>query len=732
VRSEEDLSEVDDGVMYGYFKESVLGQGYTTAEFSLPATHFDLTASPDWNRVITNIAGCNGAAGVLNNDRDLYPFVPNMDISFERALPTREAVYNEAGQKLTETIYSFTRAGNAQYIPAFKREYNNGVLAYAKYNVLTGVASTIQQKQEFSFDVVSGQQQQNTSAYFYQGNAHIYPTKIESQSGDGKLLRMLTRYTKDYDASIAIDSASLALKSMAEKNINAPIEIINQIERNGVARTVSANLTRFATFNPGGLQPSKTAVFRNAAGATDFQFSSIVSGNFVNDPRYYTTGNFTDYNSYGQLLTGDNAKGKTSAALYDDYSRLPLATVTNARHDEILYSNFEEGSLTGLWFEANGQASVTAHSGKYSVVTGPSAVLYKELKRKTGSVAYVFSAWINSTAAGNLNVSVTNTSTSQIVNQTINIAAGDWGYYQVRVPVEAMGQNFRLRVWGSASLLIDDVIFRPEEADLQANSYDVTSQNKLATSGANGAFVQYGYDSANRIKYVFDQDRNIVQKTTYILRTNQDQFAPVLSFEQNQLVNQPVYFSSSNYPVFTGDGLTYTWNFGDGSAPVTTPSPNSVTHTYSQIGNYTVSLTKSSPYYGSITVNKNVVVSQPQVSTTQLASLSGDIILTFSNASNQIVAQFTQSQLSAGTSTIAPGVYTLRIGTSSSPYSSSNPSGYKSVHYTTYGPDYSNPMPYCIPSQPGKTTYDFYIDLTGKARLSVSTDSQACPVSEIE
>lgn len=732
VRSDEDLSEVDDGVMYGFFKESITGQGYMTSEFSLPATHFDLTAGLDWSRVITNIAGCNGTGGTLNNDRDLYPFVPNMDIGFERGMPTREAVYNEAGQKLSETLYSFSRVGSAQYIPAFKREYNNGVLAYAKYNILTGVESTVQQKQDFSFDVAGGQQQQSTSSYFYQGNGHIYPTKVESQNGDGKLLRVLTRYTKDYDVSTAVDSAALALKGMALKNINVPIESINQIERSGITRTVSASLTKFAVFNPGAEQPSKTLVFRNSAGVTDFQPSNIQSGNFTGDARYYTTGNFTDYNSYGQLLSANDGKGHSSSALYDDYSRLPLASITNARHDEVLYSNFEEGSLTGLWFEANGQSSVTAHSGKYSVVTGPSAVLYKELKKKTGAVAYVFSAWINSGTANTLNISITNNSTSQVVSNTVGIAAGNWKYYQLRIPVEAMNQDFRLRVWGSAALLIDDVVFRPEEADVQANSYDVTTQNKLATSGANGVFAQFGYDSANRIKYVFDQDRNIVQKTSYILGTNQDQFAPSFYTAQNQLVNEPVYFSLTNYPVSTADGLTYTLNFGDGSPVVTISGPNDLRHTYTQVGSYTASVTKSSPYYGSVTVSTNVVVSQAQVTSTQLSSLSGDIILTFSNASNQIVAQFTQSQLSAGTSTIAPGVYTLRIGTSSSAYSSSNPSGYKSVRYTTYGPDYSNPMPYCMPSEPGKNTYDFTIDLTGKARLSVSTDAQVCPVSEIE
>ncbi|MGM9475208.1 PKD domain-containing protein [Pedobacter sp. GSP4] len=732
VRSDEDLSEAEDGVMYSFFKESIAGQGYTTSEFSLPATHFDLSAGPDWTRGITNIAGCSGSGGVLNNDRDLYPFIPNMDVSFERGMPSRERVYNEAGQKLLETIYSFTRAGSAQSIPAFRREYNNGILAYAKYNVLTGVESVIQQKQEFSFDVASGQQKQATTTYAYQGNGHIYPTKVESQNGDGRVLRVLTKYLKDYDATVATDSASLAIKSMVAKNINIPIETINQVERGGLNKTVSASLARFAVFNPGGEQPAKTLSFRNAAGVTDFQFSNIQAGNFTNDSRYFATANFTDYNFYGQLLSGNDTKGRYNAALYDDYSRLTLANIANARHDEVLYSNFEEGNLAGLWPETTAQGSATAHSGLQSIFTSPSTVLSRNVKKKVGAKFYTLSAWINTGTASNLQATVTNLSTSQVLSSSTGITAdANWKHYQLRIPVEAMGQEFKVRLWGATAMLIDDIVFKPEEASVQVNNYDAITENKLATVSDNGAAAKYDFDSVNRLKRVYDRDGNLVQKTTYILGTNQDQFAPVFSMNEDQVVNEAVYLSISSYPIFNGDGLTYTWNFGDGSPTVVSSSPFGVVHTYTQVGNYSASVTKSSPYYGSVTVTQNIRVSLPAVSNTKLYSSSGDMMLTFYQ-NGQIVQQFSQSQFSSGTANVGPGAYTIRVGVSSSPYSGSNPYGYRSIQFVAKGPNNTNIVASCLSSQPGLNIYEFYLDLTGKESLTIGTDTQICVPPSVE
>ena len=61
------------------------------------------------------------------------------------------------------------------------------------------------------------------------------------------------------------------------------------------------------------------------------------------------------------------------------------------------------------------------------------------------------------------------------------------------------------------------------------------------------------------------------------------------SFPNNQCPNTPISFT--NLTTITGGPVTYSWNFGDGSAVSTQTSP---THTYTAAGNYNVVLTATS------------------------------------------------------------------------------------------------------------------------------------------
>ena len=45
----------------------------------------------------------------------------------------------------------------------------------------------------------------------------------------------------------------------------------------------------------------------------------------------------------------------------------------------------------------------------------------------------------------------------------------------------------------------------------------------------------------------------------------------------------------------TGTVTNYTWNFGDGSNPLTTQTKTNPSHTYTSVGNYTISLTATGP-----------------------------------------------------------------------------------------------------------------------------------------
>ena len=54
---------------------------------------------------------------------------------------------------------------------------------------------------------------------------------------------------------------------------------------------------------------------------------------------------------------------------------------------------------------------------------------------------------------------------------------------------------------------------------------------------------------------------------------------------------EPVQFDGSGSSDPDGDTLTYSWNFGDGSAPSIPSAVATVTHTYASVGSYTATLT---------------------------------------------------------------------------------------------------------------------------------------------
>jgi outer membrane protein OmpA-like peptidoglycan-associated protein len=77
-------------------------------------------------------------------------------------------------------------------------------------------------------------------------------------------------------------------------------------------------------------------------------------------------------------------------------------------------------------------------------------------------------------------------------------------------------------------------------------------------------------------------------------------------------VNMPLPFSGEGSSDPDGDPLTYTWDFGDGTPPVSAPSPTA-THRYAQIGNYPVRLTVSDGRGGTDMASKTVVIVRREV-----------------------------------------------------------------------------------------------------------------------
>ncbi|WP_281336478.1 PKD domain-containing protein [Flavobacterium eburneipallidum] len=100
----------------------------------------------------------------------------------------------------------------------------------------------------------------------------------------------------------------------------------------------------------------------------------------------------------------------------------------------------------------------------------------------------------------------------------------------------------------------------------------------------------------------------------------------------NNCVNTGVLFTNttiSGYGQNCAQGAIYTWDFGDGSPVVTTPisAPQNISHTYTNPGNYTVTLTAQN-FCGPSVVTRQICIEPPLTPAFTLNTTSGCIPLT--------------------------------------------------------------------------------------------------------
>jgi YD repeat-containing protein len=668
VRSEINLSDEDNSVIYSHVKESRTGGGSTLYEFATPATNWDLTAGTDWTPTIVNIGrpSCT-SYGFVRNDINTYPFPPNTNYEFERGLVKKRTDFNDAGTEVSETVYSYQRSGTPNVITGFKWEDNAGVKAYSKYKIYTSSSELNTQIVSKVFD--SGTlttSQQTTTNISYAGLQHKLPTQIENINSDGSISRTYTKYVKDFNASSALDSNSIAINNLQQLNINLPVEKYYKVERSGVNKTIGADLMKFKAFNPSGSQvlflPSVKLKFVASNGVTDFVPATINSGLFSNDSRYVIAENDLVYNSSGILQSKDDNNKNVQSIISDVMSMKPTVIVSNASVNEIGFNNFEN-RLSSYTFTKDNDSynySLNSRTGKNSLALEALAGLSRTLTKSAKGDNYIFSIWINSTSAGNITLTLTN-SASQVSSYNLAIinSAGKWKYYELKVPVINMSTSFAAKFQSNIALLVDDIFFYPENAEVNSIAYDPLSLVKTAETNTNGVSSYYSYDGLDRLRYVFDQDKQIVLKNTYVKAaanlavqlsssvTSNNYGVSVLNFRANY----------SNYG--SSEGMTFDWDFGDGST--ITSSEYTINHSYPRAGSYIVKVKVNSPFYSSIESQLTVNVSATFPITYTKISAQGAVTSIQFYQGGVLKKTISQTELIAGGNTLPQGVYDVKV-----------------------------------------------------------------------
>lgn len=748
VRSETDLSATDNNVLYGYVRISSPGTGNVLYQYSTPAMNWDASASPDWQPTMAYSArvGC-GTATFASNEKRAYPFAPDINYGFERGLPLSTIAYNEGGQKVTETTYSYNRSFSTPVIITGLKFEDNTTLArnYAKYSIFTTTSELPVQTTTKTYDLNDATRfQTNTVSYTYNGTGHKLPTSTQTTRSDGSVQTSYIKYVKDYTLAASSDSIANALYILQQSNQNLPVESYTQVTRGGVTRTTGAQLTKFnwsGNLANDCILPVQALALVSPLGMTNFQPSVINAGIFSHDSKYVVQQNNVSFNLSGTPLTYNNNRKQVFTNIEDENTFNPAARVAGASANEVGFIDFDYISTLGPAFNTDTAKVIGGHSGTYSKdLTGKN--LTRTLSKSSQAASYLFSAWATS---GTVTLTLTNSSNQAFTYTLPAVSGSDFTYRSMVVPVTNMSATFTATVTGNAK--VDDVWLYPDYAQVSSFGYDAETQQKTSETNSNGISTYFDYEGRGRLSHVYDQDKNIVLKKSYVTKESYQYFTtPAISLPNPRNYNNQSMFADTSVNSFVNtllnaEGLQYSWNFGDGTPVTISKEPTGlVAHRYMAPGTYNVSVTKTSPFYGTKSSSRSVTIIdssevQVPVSITNLSNGTGKIT-GFDFYKNGVLKYHIDVNLGPdGTPysiQVPQGKYDLRIYVTGQVYNSSTGKGFRVIDFLLKPMSLGNDQ-FCVNYTGGSSIYYPGLELNGRTAMYLTVSTQVCaPTGGVE
>ena len=663
-RTTYDLNNESKEILYGKVTVRKTGVGKTIYEYNTSGT-FRSAAVTDWQETRnliarTNLSSptpCPAIAPVFLNSGTLqYPFTTHPNYDFERGLLTKVTHYNEAAQVVASEEYTYDRSHqNPSKVYGLKLdEIGTTIVAYGKYPVNTVVDNFLITKTSKVYNSTNA----SSTVFTQEVENYVYTPKdsglnyrllkeVRRQNSDATATISRFKYAKEYTTSGAITGDEMNSAIYNFNNVSNRNEVIESTQwrlESGVEKTIGGSINTFksvfvgdsGSVNMTAFLPYSSYQFINQAGVTNFVPSTIsAAGIFTIDNNNYVNTPVTiekyNANAIPQLITDNSRIPKTIISSISE--EIKLAEFTNARPENVGYSNFETASATNFTIGGSGYS---VSDGRYSTTClnlQPTMSLCRLLTKPPSAKNMIISFWLkDATSAGDIYLCVSSTGCSSsgcAVTPVVSFTTGsEWKYYQVTVPftIKFGVTTFTYTLGTSAAVKIDDVLMYPDNSSVTTYSYttNTTARNQLtAKTGINGVGNSYEYDNAGRLWLIRDQFDNIIEMKKYQLVNRHRVQIPSIIIGwnyQHYIVNQPGNFTASlpaSYDIgdCTAPQIIYTWNFGDGTATTTSNGDpltglSTVSHTYTATGLYVVTVTASSPGM------TDIVASTPPVNST--------------------------------------------------------------------------------------------------------------------
>jgi hypothetical protein len=299
------------------------------------------------------------------------------------------------------------------------------------------------------------------------------------------------------DITYSVDFYTGNLKTFNDNNIwSVPVSTRTSVtKKNGNWFYLGENVTEFAQLPSGDIKPYRTLEQRFSQPST-----SMTAYRGPGDPTnpIYNEVQTLSYDGIGNLVGMKDEGSRLVANIYDYKNKYVVASVINAdvNVDKPAYTSFETGSFGGWILNGAGSAvNSSSVTGDYSFPLSASNNLSANINPQK---RYLLSFWARSNVS--VGAGATLTKSGPLIN--------GYTYYEYSIPQGASA----VTLTGTAS--IDELRIYPQTARMRTVTYDPLI-GKTSECDENNRITYYEYDGLSRLRFIKDENRNIVKMYEY-------------------------------------------------------------------------------------------------------------------------------------------------------------------------------------------------------------------------
>lgn len=349
-----------------------------------------------------------------------------------------------------------------------------------------------------------------TTTFGYDPNYQLNSKTTTNSKGE----TIAVHYYHPYDYSSA--TSGIAIMNQSSSNIFAPVISTESYitKSDGNAYLTGASATDYQVAPDGDPKPSITYTFQNPVPVSTSTLQPFNPSSVQRDSNYYKQVASYGYDLNGNMVQTVTGGNRITSGLYDYSGQLQVASVVNASYNDIGYTSFEaEGSKSGARVNTAAIVSTDARTGNNSFnLSDPSNSSngYFGFSGFNNSLSYIVSFWSKSGSA-----CLTGSRSGSTVFNSCQGGSGwkqgetvnGWTYFEVQISnIDAIS--------ASGSGLLDEFRIYPVGAQMKTTTY-APLVGKTSECGVDGKVMYYQYDELGRLRYILDDQMNIVRMYDY-------------------------------------------------------------------------------------------------------------------------------------------------------------------------------------------------------------------------